>query len=384
MKTITICALLILAASATCQPLTVHEWGTFTTLHGSEGGTLAGLYFEEEQLPPFVYHFPGFSPDASIAKKGYPVCNNVTVKMETPVLYFYSPVEKHVHVHVDFPMGIVSQWYPNRSGGEAFPDSNIDLARVHMGSIDWNATVLSPTATDSLTQQNVQFHKWTDPRATDANLVKNDNGEVEKYLFYRGLSDFSLPLDARFTDSVHLKVTNTSSYDIPFIYIYDHTSSGSAGIWGIGPLKSGETKIFMPPKVFYSDDANIRQKDTFNFALQNAGLTLKEARAMLNTWQDGYFQTVGFKIFWIVPQKIIEQILPLTITPYPDTVQRVLVGKTEVLTPKFERQLLVDYRAGRMANYANDRYHIAYLQRAQQLDFGKSDSRHLPSMNGEH
>ena len=36
----------------------VHEWGTFTTLAGSDGILLPGLYHEEEQLPNFVQHFP--------------------------------------------------------------------------------------------------------------------------------------------------------------------------------------------------------------------------------------------------------------------------------------------------------------------------------------
>ena len=42
--------LCLLISSAGAQTLNVHEWGTFTTLHGSAGGTLSGLYYEEEQL----------------------------------------------------------------------------------------------------------------------------------------------------------------------------------------------------------------------------------------------------------------------------------------------------------------------------------------------
>ena len=357
----------LLQRSAGAQTLNVHEWGTFTTLHGSAGGTLSGLYYEEEQLPPFVYHFLGFAPDSNLANTGYRPCSNVTVKMETPVLYFYSNAERQVQVHVDFPTGTISQWYPNRSGGEETPVGRMDFSEQRTGSIDWNATVLSPSTTEKLTQQNVSaFHKWTDPRGTTSNLIKNNNGEIEKYLFYRGVANFPLPVAVQFIDSVHLSVSNTSALDLPFIYIYDHTSSGSAGIWGIGPLKAGETKIFMPGR-FYGEDAYIPQNDSFKLALQNAGLTKLEAQAMLKTWQDGYFQTLGFKIFWIVPRHLTDQILPIKITPTPDTLERVLVGKTEILTPKFEAKLLADYRAGRMSNYTNDRYHLAYLQRAQEL-----------------
>ncbi|MEP7236005.1 MAG: hypothetical protein ABI778_11990, partial [Ignavibacteriota bacterium] len=134
--------LIFFSISAASQPLAVHEWGTFTTLHGSDGGTLSGLYFEEEQLPPFVFHFPGFSPDPAIAQNGYTPCKDVTVKMETPVIYFYSQSERQVNVHVDFPHGAITQWYPNRSGGEVIPQSGlIDFSQPEMsGSIDWKAT----------------------------------------------------------------------------------------------------------------------------------------------------------------------------------------------------------------------------------------------------
>src|SRR5688572_29637672 len=132
---------LCLALSASGQTLTVHEWGTFTTLRGSDGSVLSGLYIEEEQLPPFVYHHPGFSPDPIIQTNGYRPVKDVTVKMETPVLYFYSPIERNVKVHVDFPSGTISQWYPQRSGGELTPTSDtIDLGKPMTGSIDWDAT----------------------------------------------------------------------------------------------------------------------------------------------------------------------------------------------------------------------------------------------------
>jgi hypothetical protein len=362
-----LCASVILfaATSAKSQPLTVHEWGTFTTLHSSEGETLSGLYFEEEALPPFVYHFPGFSPDPNTRP-----CNNVTVKMETPVLYFYSSVQKPVQVHVDFPNGMISEWYPDRIGGEETPAGILDFGAKHTGAIDWSATILPPTSTASLTQQSsaTPFHKWTDPRATDANLVQNNNGEVEKYLFYRGIANFPLPVDVSFLDSTHLSITNNSKLDLPFVFIYDHTNANDALVWGSGPLKSGASAVYTSKNGHSFSQDNPTEFSDFKNALIAAGLTTKEAQAMLNTWEDGYFQTVGFKIFWIVPRTITDQIIPLTITPTPDTLNRVLVGKTEVLTKQFERQLLADYRAGKMSKYASDRYHLAYAQRAQELD----------------
>jgi hypothetical protein len=45
----------------------MHEWGTFTTVSGSDGRMLTGLHIEEEHLPPFVYSHAGMAP-----KSGYP------------------------------------------------------------------------------------------------------------------------------------------------------------------------------------------------------------------------------------------------------------------------------------------------------------------------
>src|SRR5438552_2503433 len=69
----------------------VHEWGTFTSMQGAEGGTLEGMQHESEELPAFVhsrtqsrvspFHVVG---DGS---RNVPV-RRVRTKMETPVLYF--------------------------------------------------------------------------------------------------------------------------------------------------------------------------------------------------------------------------------------------------------------------------------------------------------
>jgi hypothetical protein len=354
--------------SASAQTLTVHEWGTFTTLRGSDGGILSGLYIEEEQLPPFVYHHPGFSPDPIIQTDGYRPVKDVTVKMETPVLYFYSPIEKNVKVHVDFPNGTISQWYPERSGGELSPTSDtIDLEKLITGSIDWDATVLAPDTKETYTEnQNINL-KWSHPRQTDANLVKNHIGQVEKYLFYRGLANFSLPVDIKWNEGNILEVKNTSNLDIPFIYIYDHTESSQIRIWGIGSMAKNETKTFTKPETSYGYDQGTPEYAAFIQALQTAGLTNKEAQAMLQTWTDGYFQSEGFKVFWVVPREMTDQILPLQITPTPDSLERVLVGKSEILTPALETELMLDYKAGNMGKWKSHYYYHAFMQRIVQL-----------------
>ena len=42
------------------QAYELHEWGTFTTVAGSDGVLLTGLQREEEELPGFVHSHFGF------------------------------------------------------------------------------------------------------------------------------------------------------------------------------------------------------------------------------------------------------------------------------------------------------------------------------------
>ena len=372
---------LLLTSSGYSQILTVHEWGTFTTLSGSDGGTLSGLYYEEEQLPGFVYHHTGFSPDPSVFVNGYRPCKHVTVKMETPVLYFYSEIERDVTVKVDFPNGTISQWYPERSGGETDPVGDIDLSIAQTGSIEWDATVLALNTTKQFTHQAV-IQKWEEPRQTDANLIENHKGEVEKYLFYRGLANVELPVEVKFgagDGNLELTVSNKGALDIPFIYIYDHSESHQVRIWGIGPLPAGASKIFTKPTKYYASwEENIDEYPAFATALVNAGLTEKEALAMLRTWTSGYFQTMGFKVFWIVPRELTDAVLPIQITPNPDLLERVLVGKSEILTPELEARLVADYLAGTFENnWKQHHYYLAFKQRMEQLVPAKVESELL-------
>jgi len=72
-------------------------------------------------------------------------------------------------------------------------------------------------------------------------------------------------------------------------------------------------------------------------------------------------------VFWIVPRAFTDRILPITITPKPDKLERVLVGRSEVLTPAFEKELVAEFRADGGVRWANDRYFLAYRERVRQL-----------------
>ena len=61
------------------------------------------------------------------------------------------------------------------------------------------------------------------------------------------------------------------------------------------------------------------------------GLYRREAEAMVATWTDSWFEQ-GSRLFYIAPRRMVDQVLPLTIMPRPDEVQRVFVGRIELVT----------------------------------------------------
>ena len=365
--------------------LVVHEWGTFTTLAASDGTLLNGLYLDEEPLPAFVDHtWPWFTVHKTPRNYGkglYFQPLHVNVKMETPVIYFYSPRSLPVSVRVDFPRGLISQWFPACSALiSAVPqqreDSNaMDFASPVNGYMEWQARVLAPDAPQKPTAVTRSL-VWNTPRLTDANLLAVRSGnkeEIEKFIFYRGVANFAPPITAKFTaaSTGSIEITNTGKDDLPFVFVYERTEQGDSWVYWQGGIPKGQNHLV---------DRKPSERMTlagFEKALVDAGLYPKEARAMLNTWKTSYFGRPGIRVFWIAPESWVNSILPLKINPQPKEIRRVFVGRYELLSPGFESALLRDWRKNRgslspNSKAANDRYHLAYEELLRHMDHGRS------------
>ena len=53
---------------------------------------------------------------------------------------------------------------------------------------------------------------------------------------------------------------------------------------------------------------------------------------MLETWRDSWFEE-GTRVLYIMPRQDVDSVLPLTMTPEPERITRVFVGRAEVLSP---------------------------------------------------
>lgn len=369
------------ALAADSPDFTLHEWGTFTSVSGSDGVLLPGLEREEESLPGFVHQHDGMPRRG----KGYSrPLHNVTIKMETPVIYFYAKQPFKAHVEVGFNGGSISQWFPERSGGETPPRApllsafgstggDIDFAKNYQGSIEWNVQVQPPSPDDNAAIfKPGETPTWLYPRQTDSSLVRNSDGAAEKFLFYRGVGNFALPVKFTLPEDRTLHLKNVSKETIPAVLIFNHPAyDDKVSFTLLDPLKAGEGRTVKLTEPVSSKNWERDVYAAMRGALVQAGLYPKEADAMLQTWWRSYFAHPGLRAFWIVPEKFTDGILPLTIEPAPRKQVRVLVGRSELLTPSFERELAQKIALTENNPFTYDRYFTAYQARVNALKPGR-------------
>lgn len=290
----------------------VHEWGTFSTFSGADG-VYRKFYPDDRDLPQFV-HRRGL-----YIKGGLP---DVLVSLETPVLYCYSDGPQTVSVHVDFPRGRMTEWYPAAS-------------RLTSEGIRWDNLTIDPSRRASLPQEK-RASRYYAARETDAVALQahsdKDKKEDEKFLFYRGVGDFTMPLSVQARRDGKFVIKNTGNEAIPAFalvrvigekvrfQIGDHLSPGA------------ETEVQEPAEQSSPDKLAASVVEM----LVHEGLYEKEARAMVKTWRSDWFGEEGTRILYLVPSHLIDELLPLRITPRPSAVRRVLVGRHDVLTPEKE------------------------------------------------
>jgi hypothetical protein len=306
-----------LDARSSGDELTVHEWGTFTSVAGPDGGAIPWQPLSSpSDLPCFVQMLPD-SPkfDARL------VTTRATVRMETPVLYFYSPHEMTVDVGVRFPQGLITEWYPRALVQPGFtpPDLMSTTAQIA-----WSGVRVMPGAKAEFPTEAGKSHYYA-ARDTDASPVQV-GGQVEKFLFYRGIASFPVPLAAKVTDAGTILVENTSRYDLGPLVLFENRG----GRLGYRLIEGLHGRTFIdPPALTGSVEALGADLEKMLIA---HGLYPREAKAMVATWRDSWFEE-GARLFYVLPQAAVDAILPLQIYPKPAQVARAFVSRLEIVTP---------------------------------------------------
>lgn len=316
--------------SATDSNLTVHEWGTFTSVAGVDGHAVEWRPLSgPSDLPCFVTTLNPNSIKVN-AQGGIPGLK-APVRMETPVLYFYSPVATTARVSVGFPQGLFSEWYPQATVAMAQPGNS----RQWQWQIKWSNVEIAPGARDVFPTEPDNSHYYA-ARETDAAPVTVAN-QHEKFLFYRGVASFSVPAKVTVSRDGNIAVAQETDLPIDTFVLFERRGN-SFGYRIVATDRSGLT-IQRPPLTATIDSLT----QDLRRMLTERGLYPREAAAMVDTWRDSWFDE-GTRLFYLLPQPMVDRILPLDIDPKPSSITRVFVGRIEVLTPEIESDVAAALR----------------------------------------
>jgi hypothetical protein len=312
------------AAPAPDKELTVHEWGTFSTFSGSDGKNLEFQPYDND-LPGFVH---GYLPRNSKAGP-----QGGTISLETPVIYFYSDRAVTASVTVDFPKGIVTEWYPR-------------AARTDH-RLRWPEVKVEPKEEPKLREEKYPSRYYA-ARETDAAplriaAAKDEEkredfaAEQEKFLFYRGVGSFDMPLSVKAATAGKFTVRwagKAPEGDLILVQV----KAGKLRFkpFGLDKKEGGARANVQVPDA----DATAKELgDALVKMLTARGLYEKEAKAMVKTWSSAWFGEEGTRVLYILPGDLTDELLPLRIEPKPAALTRVLVGRHDVLTPEREKQI---------------------------------------------
>ena len=295
-------------------PLTVHEWGTFTSIAGENGRAVP---WRPLTGPPDL---PSFVRTTRVLTKSALTC---TVRMETPVLYFYSPQETVVDVSVRFKGGLVTEYFPRASTSPVVfqPGGGIQPQVEH--EISWNDVRVQPGATPAFPAEASKNHYYA-ARNTDAAPLAV-GPDRERFLFYRGAGTFELPLTAVVRPGNTVAVGNAGPDPISAIVLFENRG-GRIG-WRVHRDLKDQVRLATPPQ----GGSVAALHAELQRVLVEEGLYDREAKAMVDTWSDTWFEE-GTRLFYIVPRRLVDEVLPLDIKPAPADVARVFVGRLELVT----------------------------------------------------
>ncbi len=305
--------------------LVVHEWGTFTSIAGKDGVALEWRPLNAPtDLPAFVHTIEKLG--SGLRHLGKRDLSGL-VRMETPVLYFYSGKETEVSVKVDFPKGKITEWYPQ--------------ARTVDSGVDWGRFKVMPGASMSLPASYSASHYYAARETDSAPLqVCGSDGkaaEQEKFLFYRGVGSFDLPLAVTLQNN-QVELRNLTKDEIGKVILFENRG-GKIGYRVINGLKDAQTT----PRLSLENDLGSLLRDLEEL-LVTSGLYQREADAMIKTWRDSWFEE-GMRVFYVLPRQTTDAVLPVTVDPQPTEMVRVLVGRAELITPEMEKKVAEQVKA---------------------------------------
>jgi hypothetical protein len=193
-------------------------------------------------------------------------------------------------------------------------------------------------------------------RETDANFLRVGSLnartpiEFERDLFYRGLGYFQAPLAVSMDASGLLSLAAREAEQISGMFVIE-IHGDTMRYQKLNSAATSVAAAIDPTTQPFEALGDVRKRAMQDMAaeLVKQGLYEKEAQAMVNTWQDQWYAEEGTRVLYLLPRDWTDRTLQLQVTPQPDSVVRVMVGRAELITPAINRELrkqILTFRTG--------------------------------------
>jgi len=299
------------------KDVVVHEWGVIS-VHNDVELANADMRAAWADLPKFVY--------GNVDQRRSPEQLRVVY---VPVIYFHSAKEQKVHVKVDFPGGRPAVWWPANSNIDQYSRNLIgkDQPGTYHKHLEWRL-VLQPNAKVPDLRTLPKGH-WMEAcravRATDV-CASDDFHEQqrERFAYYDGMIPGPKAAELQVApDRVTLK--NRAKHALLDVTVVDRRHPEQVRVARAASLAAGATIDALEFQAYPPERWLASALEQLVKQLSEAGLNEDEAKAMAQVWQREFFETEGLTLFYRLPQAEFDRLLPLTITPRPEKVARVLL-----------------------------------------------------------
>jgi hypothetical protein len=268
---------------------------------------------------------------ADLSEKGLPVSSEITMRLETPVVYFHLPPGSkpiQLSFSAEFHGGLLTQFYPEAATN--IPINSLPkVAGDSLGTLAWNNLNVGTNAAGPKTES----HVWLAPRKVEAANITAQNGQSERYLFYRGVGHLDSPMKMiRDGEQLHLQIDSgaVDPTQIKSIWYFDLREDGKCAYRKLDRDRA-------TPATFadsdYQDNSLATLRGEMKTSLIDAGLFDDEADAMLSTWEESYFKSPGTRVFFLVPRAWTDHVLPIKIST-DAKIERVMMGRIDLVTPR--------------------------------------------------
>src|SRR5262249_28400447 len=152
-----------------------------------------------------------------------------SIRMETPVLYFYAIHPETVSVHVAFEHGWLTEWFPHATTPISKAQLNLPVVdlRANRGELFWNSIFVDPGDSQPPPHDKTpsRYYAARETAASPLSVISPRGAQHEKFLFYRGVSSSSVPISAVPMNDGRILVSNLAGNSIPQAILFERRGS---------------------------------------------------------------------------------------------------------------------------------------------------------------